>query len=174
MDDELDLDLRRRLRGLAEDRPLPVDLWPAIEARLPATAPASPVRPAWTWAAAAALVMAVAAAWLLPLRNGPDPALQPLVQAEPARSLHADDADTLLRAYDEILAFEAGLPALHWQHQLGRPGGRERLAARRELDASLRELAAALRIEPGSQLLRRLMHQTLGQRVAISRDAWTA
>ena len=174
MDNDLDHELRRRLRGLAVERPLSVDLWPAIAAKLPTVSTASPPRPFRPWALAAVLVMAVAAAWLVPIGLWPAPGQPTLVQVSPEPTATVDDAETLLHAYEQILAFEAGLPAQQWQRRLAQPGARERLAASRELDASLRDLAAALRIEPRSQLLLRLLHQTLGQRIAISRDVWLA
>lgn len=177
MQPENDLDLRRRLRGLAGGRPPPVDLWPALAARLPARRSSSGRRPPWPWALAAALVMALATVWLLPGSQEPVVGSAGVVHENPmpaAAPVAVDEADILLAAYSQILVFEAEQAPQQWQWQLARPGARERMAASRELDASLRELAAALRIEPQSQLLRRLLHQTLSQRIALSRDVWTA
>lgn len=174
MNPEQDFELRRRLRALSGERPMSSDLWPAIQARLPPrAAPPARRRQPWPWALAAGLAMAVLA-WQLPVRQAPPPVMA--VADDPMAWIDAGTADVeaLLAAYDQILAFEATRAPDQWQRRLARPGEPERLAAGFELDISLRDLAAALRVEPRSQLLRRLLHQTLHQRLTLSRDAWTA
>jgi hypothetical protein len=171
-----DLRLRRQLRALAQDRPPQRDLWPQIAAALPPRRPrASWRRPGPAlWALAAGMVVAIGLA-LVPLPVA-DPDQLPTVAAMAAAD-RADDApdsvDVLLSAYDQVLAAERD-----WRDRrplpLATPGAQERVAAARELDASLATLAAALRLEPQSQLLRRLMHQTLQQRTALIQDSFAA
>lgn len=164
-----DLQLRRQLRALAQDRPPRRELWPQIAAALP------PRRrhAAWRrpgpalWALAAGMVVA------LGLLLVPVPVAEPPLGPASADTAAPDSADVLLAAYDQVLAAERD-----WRDQRPlpptAPGALERIAAARELDASLAQLAAALRIEPESQLLRRLMHQTLQQRTALTHDTFAA
>jgi hypothetical protein len=166
-----DLQLRRQLRALAQDRPPRRDLWPAIAAALPAQ------RRSARWRRPGPALSALAAGTVLALGL----ALVPLPVADraPPSNLDTpaapapDSAQVLLTAYDQVLAAERD-----WRRQqpppATAPGALERIAAARELDASLAQLAAALRIEPQSQLLRRLMHQTLQQRTALTRDSFAA
>lgn len=165
--------LQQRLRALAGDRQPPGDLWPDIAAALPARATAPPPqRPpmapapggAWRWWSGAALAAGIALALLL-LRMWPvhpDPAAV-LVDTMPK----ADPAQALIDAYAGVLDLARSADMEAWL--LSRPGGGERMAAARELDASMAGLAAALRVEPESQLLRRLMHRTLQQRIGMMR-----
>lgn len=95
------------------------------------------------------------------------------VAASTLPGMPGDPATVLLDAWTQVLASERDAGS-QWPRQLSLPGGAERIAARRELDASLTELAAALRISPESQLLRRLMHQTLQQRAALALTALQA
>lgn len=161
-----ELELRRRLRGLAVDQPPEDDLWPGIESRL---APRSRRRQRRLWSLAAAVMLSLGLLWSLqtiaPERN---------VDLPRAHMVGPEDAaDTLLTAWSQVLTIERE------QAQV-RPGDYdvagidERMAAVRELDASLAQLASALLLEPESQLLRRLMHQTLQQRIALSRAPLTA
>lgn len=162
-----DFELRRRLGALAGDR-LPVgDLWPGIEARL---APRRSRRtvPAWSYALAAGVMLAIGIAVLPRLDTSSQAHESAAVEAADARA--ADPADGLLAAYAQVLAAEQTEGA-ELAHRMSAAGSAERLAAARELDASLAQLAAALRVEPGSQLLRRLMHQTLQQRAALTLEA---
>lgn len=165
-----ELQMRRRLRGLAVDRPPAQDLWPGIEDRLTLRRGRAPRR-APLWALAAIVVLAVAVFWQ---GLGRDDELEqgPSAGVAVADALMAEDAaDTLITAWTETLALERGYDAEPWS---GRAGAAERVAALRELDASLVQLASALLLEPESQLLRRLLHQTLQQRITLARDALVA
>lgn len=196
-----ELELRRALRALRQDQTPESELWLGIEARLaPRIAAAPPSRrrrPVLRWSAlAAATVLALGLVLLQAGRLAPDEAsgsMPAVVQtgADPgnesgdgsgnggtadgtaAPGRDGDAATVLLEAWTQVLASERDV-APQWAHQLSLPGGAERIAARRELDASLTELAAALRISPESQLLRRLMHQTLQQRAALALTALQA
>ena len=169
-----DFALRRELRALRTDRPTGRDLWPDIASRLDErTANGSPGLLHWSNALVACAVLAVAAAVVFRAVR-PDvadvPAQTGIVAADTSG---VDSADTLLVAYSQILALEnAGLP--NDDSRWVAPGQVERVAAARELDASLVGLAKALRVEPESQLLRRLMHQTLQQRLALTLSMSTA
>jgi hypothetical protein len=171
-----DLQLRRQLRALAQDRPPQRDLWPQIAAALPPPRP----RKAWRrpgpalWALAAGMVVAVGLMLVPAPVADPEPVGVVAAPAAPdTPDVAPDSAGVLLAAYDEVLAAERdwrGAPG----SPLAAPGAQERVAAARELDASLAQLAAALRLEPQSQLLRRLMHQTLQQRTALTQDSFAA
>lgn len=169
-----DLPLRRDLRALRVDSAPTADLWPGIEARIrlaSASAHRSQprVRVAWLGAIAAGLLVALG---LLTIPNLQMPRQHiPVVTSVPTPAM--DSADTVLTAYTEVLAAEQAQGA-QWQRQLTLPGGPDRIAAARELDVSLAKMAAALRVDPQSQLLRRLMHQTLQQRAALTLDALDA
>lgn len=171
-----DFGLRRELRGLRVDRSPGRDLWPEIRVRLPArrAARSGAATRRWGVALAACAVLAVAALVSVRMTTGPD--AEPIaVQTDAAAgSAHQlDAADTLLTAYSELLALE-GATFDRLPQRVALPGVAERMAAARELDASLAGLANALRVEPESQLLRRLMHQTLQQRLALTFDTPTA
>ena len=168
-----DLSLRRDLRALRVDSAPAGNLWPGIEARIAASDSHSRQRRgkrvAWLGTIAAAVLVALGittAPWLhTPPTTGEADVID--VAASP------DSADTVLTAYAQLLAAEQAQGA-QWQRRLALPGGRDRMAAARELDVSLANMAAALRIDPRSQLLRRLMHQTLQQRAALTLDALAA
>ncbi len=172
MNDFDDLPLRRDLRALRTDIASAVDLWPGIEARI-RLAPArrsSRGRPiAWLAGVAAAVLVAFGMVMTLDRHD----AMPTVAATTDAGAPAADAADTVLSAYALVLAAEQAQGA-QWQQQLSLPGGIDRVAAARELDISLAKMAAALRIDPQSQLLRRLMHQTLQQRAALSLDAFDA
>lgn len=174
MNERDDMALRARLASLARERQPARDLWPSIaaglEARatLPAAARIPPARPRRTpmrWfgaglaaCVAAALIVVMAAPWSHP------PAPTPL---NPPVATSADSSLVLINAYADVLDLARHNELDTWL--VGQPGGRERMAAARELDTSMAGLAAALRLEPESQLLRRLLHQTLQQRIALMR-----
>lgn len=173
-----ELELRRRLRGLATDQPPERDLWPGIERRLPARASTTlrsrSFRRVPSWALAAAVLLAVVMLWAgltLQDRAPPQLAWQPANEVSLEQSSE-DVVDTLLVAWSELLAIEGGYPAV--QRRAWDIAAAERSAALRELDASLVQLASALLLDPESQLLRRLLHQTLQQRIALGRDALVA
>lgn len=167
-----DFPLRRDLRALRVDSAPTGDLWPGIQARIAlATAHrrrSRRVSVAWLGTIAAAVIAALGMTVLMPTH---DPMTGDATVATVASA--TDGADTVLAAYDQLLVAEQS-QAAQWQRRLSLPGGRDRLAAARELDVSLANMAAALRIDPHSQLLRRLMHQTLQQRAALTLDALTA
>jgi hypothetical protein len=176
-DEPENLALRRQLRDLAQDRPPPRDLWPQIAAALPQRRQRSGwrrPRPA-LWAMAAGLVVALGLVLVPAPVSDPLPVTASAGVASPGVLLDAqgDSADVLLTAYDQVLSAERDWRGLD-RATLAVPGARERVAAARELDASLAQLAAALRIAPESQLLRRLMHQTLQQRTALTHDSFAA
>lgn len=170
--DPRDLRLRQALAGLPARREPGRDLWPAIAARLPARGGAAALAPARRrgWMRAPWLALAAGLAVLL---------LVPAVLRPPAPPLPAggmplaalDPAPALLQAYGEVLASEA--TGAHGGVLLGAGDGARRAAAR-ELDQATAVLAAALRNEPESQLLRRLLHQTLQQRAALARQSLDA
>lgn len=175
-----DFDLRRALRALKQDRAPVNDLWPAIEARIGGLAVHPPGRigrrqdkrfARWAAALAAGVVLVVGLIVAPDMNRSQDDATGSGLMAD--HDLKADAAQTLVEAYANVLAAERDRGA-QWASQLTVPGGADRMAAALELDASLTELAAALRIEPQSQLLRRLMHQTLQQRAALTLDALDA
>jgi hypothetical protein len=172
--------LQHRLRTLATDREPPTDLWPAIAdslaPRVTAAPPSPPSRPIvrarrWRWlgpSIAAALVLASLQAWfgrseLTPMGDQPGQATAPATAA----ATEPDSTRVLIDAYAGVLELARGSDMGIWL--AAQPGGPERMAAARELDASMAGLAAALRYEPDSQLIRRLMHQTLQQRIALMR-----
>lgn len=170
-----DFALRHALKALRQDRPPINDLWSGIEARL-SILPAGRREPArraiqhrwWTGALAACVLLAAGLIVAPSLNRAPGDRPWLVETRDDDDSVH-----TLLAAYTDILAAEQAL-GTRWADQLAVPGGADRIAATRELDASLTQLAAALRLEPQSQLLRRLMHQTLQQRAALTLDALDA
>lgn len=172
MTDIDDLSLRRDLRGLRVDIRPTANLWPGIEGRIIAARHQHRgrrrTRLAWLGSMAAGLFVVLGLIGLpgldRPSTVSPDGG-DAITEVTPA-----DAADTVLDAYAHILATEQ-TQAAQRQHRLSRPGGRDRQAAARELDVSLANMAAALRLDPHSQLLRRLMHQTLQQRAALALDA---
>ena len=171
-----DFELRHALKGLRQDRAPINDVWPGIEARVSAlpvrghgAAGNRTARYGWAGALAAGIVLAIGLV-VAPSLNRTTSHPIPLAGAPNAAT---DPAETVLAAYADLLTTERTQP-VRWADQLTLPGGADRMAAARELDASLAELAAALRIEPHSQLLRRLMHQTLQQRAALTLDALNA
>ncbi len=167
-----ELELRRRLQGLAAEQPPQRELWPGIESRLrPRSSGRTRSRP---WAIAAGMLLTTGLLWLS-LSTVPgdgDETPRPAVAAT-APAAAEDAADTLLVAWSELLEIERQHRG-EWRSGPGTNGTVERWAAVREIDTSLIELASALLLEPESQLLRRLMHQTLQQRIALSRDALKA
>lgn len=185
MTDENDLELRRRLRRLAEPREPARDLWPGIAAALPgagtqrgplrypaATFARSAPRPQrWAWATAAVVVLGLGLL-LAPRLADPPPAPDTLAATAPMAAPE-DAVGTLLEAYHLVLVSERE-GRLDDPGQLTAPGAVERIAAAREIDVSLARMAAALRLQPDSQLLRRLMHQTLQQRADLARAAFNA
>ena len=198
-----DLELRRALRALRQDEAPAADLWPGIESRLPPrvaaeTAPSRPTvrhlppsRAPWLrWSAVAAGTVLALGLVLLQaghlardaapiesrdiVRTGADTGVaRDAVAVSTLPGTAGDSATVLLDAWTQVLASERE-GGSQWAQQLALPGGAERIAARRELDASLTQLAAALRLAPESQLLRRLMHQTLQQRASLALTALQA
>lgn len=164
--DHSDRRLREALAALPDRREPGRDLWPALAARLPARAAPAPRpvrarrrRPAWLFAAAAGLAVVLLVPALL---QPPPPTAQSVGAAD-------DPALLLLDAYAAVLAAESG--ASGTDAVLLPAGDAEIRGAARELDQATASLAAALRSEPDSQLLRRLLHQTLQQRAALARQA---
>ncbi|MDZ3823438.1 MAG: hypothetical protein U0S76_07525 [Pseudoxanthomonas sp.] len=161
--------LREALAALPERREPARDLWPDIAARLPArAAPASRPMPArmrrWPWLFAAAASLAVVL--LVPAL------LRPPVPTGQSAAMADDPALLLLDAYATVLAAETAAGA---SDAVLMPAGHAGIrGAVRELDQATAALAAALRSEPDSQLLRRLLHQTLQQRAALARQALDA
>jgi len=161
LDQSDDMVLRRRLAQLAVERSPAGDLWPGIATRLspPRRAnPASRRRP-WIWGIAASTLLALGLVLMLTGRPAPPPAAD--------RREGEDPTLVVIDAYVDVLELARSEGMQAWLAD--RPGAAERLAAARELDASMAGLAAALRIEPESQLIRRLLHQTLQQRIALMR-----
>ncbi|MBX3725849.1 MAG: hypothetical protein KF823_08025 [Xanthomonadales bacterium] len=158
--------LQRALESLPRRREPGRDLWPDIAGRLPPRdLPASPAatrrRGVWKLALAAGLAAALLVRVLLqthPFTPTPDP------QA----FLANDPAQALIEAYADVLAAETEAGSVGVA--LWEGGDATRRAAVRELDTVTAALAAALRSEPDSQLLRRLLHQTLQQRAALARQ----
>lgn len=161
LDQSDDIVFKPRLAQLAVERRPAADLWPGIAARLSPQRPANPASRRWPW------VWGIAASTLLAL------GLVLVLVERPASPLVADRREgqdptlVLIDAYVDVLELSRSEGMQTWL--AGRPGAAERLAAARELDASMAGLAAALRIEPESQLIRRLLHQTLQQRIALMR-----
>jgi len=171
-----DFSLRRDLRALRVDSVPAGDLWSGIEARIRATpVRRSPLnsRIAWLGGMAAAVMVALWLARVPDRPTVPNDATPAVAMGAPPAAAAIDPAETVLAAYTQILAAEQAQGA-QWQRQLTLPGGPDRIAAARELDVSLANMAAALRVDPHSQLLRRLMHHTLQQRAALTLDALDA
>lgn len=177
-----EMELRRALRALKQDQAPARDLWTGIESRLQPRVATHPRRRQWPRAGWQALAAAVVLAFGLALvpglihRNDGDSTLAGSASSSSGDTGTAaqDTVTVLLTAYDEVLAAEQA-EGTAWAGQLiAQPGGADRIAAQRELDASLAQLAAALRLAPESQLLRRLMHQTLQRRAAITLTALPA
>lgn len=158
--------LEAALASLPRRREPGRDLWPDIAARLPARDQRAPAVTAGRRRfRGLALAAGLAAALLVRVLLQTDPSGQ-----VPAREnvLANDPAQTLIEAYADVLAAEteAGSVGL----ALWEGGDAARRAAVRELDTVTAALASALRSEPDSQLLRRLLHQTLQQRAALARQ----
>lgn len=157
-----EFELRQRLRALRRDVEPPRDLWPAIAARL-GTAQAAPVPAprrragAWPEALAAMLVLALGAGTLL-LREAP----------APAASVAADATPWALREAQAIdLSYQAALGSAGPGLKERRP--RELAAAETELDAAQAAIEHALRENPGSTHLLKLLQQTHDQRLRLYR-----
>lgn len=155
-----EFELRRQLRGLAQDREPAQDLWPEIARRLPARQPQRRV-PGWAIAATAVLGIGVA---LSMLRLAPESPSAPVADAAPIRSAPLNrEADLLAINYRAALSEVAARPL---------PLALRPAAA--ELDASVREIRGALREAPESRLLLDQLRRTyelrlrLGQRAALS------
>jgi hypothetical protein len=176
-------DLASRLRGLRGDIAPARDLWPEIAGRLgsrtgmprPATAPRDRRRRISRrdagYAAAAAVVLAIAASWqLLPLRT-PDPATDP---ANVVATGAAADADApLLRAAD-ALAREYQGAMREVQATAGAPTAGAATAATTadgldaELERSAAEVRAALARDPDALHLFHRLQRIYAHRLALN------
>lgn len=165
-----EFELRQRLRALRVDQEPARDLWPAIAARLgepaaaSASAPVAAVPPrrrnaAWPEALAAMLVVALGAGALL-LREAPAP-------ADPEPALATATPWTLREAQGIDLSYQAALDTAGPRVAARRP--QELAAAETELDAAQVSIERALRENPGSTHLLRLLQQTHEQRLRLYR-----
>jgi hypothetical protein len=161
-----EFELRQRLRALRVDQEPALDLWPAIAARLGDPAAAAVAAPgprrrnaAWPEALAAMLVVALGAGTLL-LREAPAP-------ADPAPALATATPWTLREAQGIDLSYQAALESAVPRVAARRP--QELAAAETELDAAQVSIERALRENPGSTHLLRLLQQTHEQRLRLYR-----
>lgn len=163
-----EFELRQRLRALRLDQEPARDLWPAIAARLgdPAAVPAPTVAvpprrrlAAWPEALAAMLVVALGAGAML-LGEAPAP-------ADPAPALAVATPWTLREAQGIDLSYQAALDTAGPRVPQQRP--QDLLAAETELDAAQVSIERALRENPGSTHLLKLLQQTHEQRLRLYR-----
>lgn len=159
-DDDLQFQLRARLRGLRNERLPDRDLWPGIAARIAA----QPARASGTsaarrsraarlapWALAASLAFAVGVAW--------QPRPEPMgMRADPAASLITREAEAMTREYDA---------AMRELQAAGAPGvaGHDALL---QLDRSAAQIRTALARDPGARFLLDRLRDTYEKRLELT------
>lgn len=166
-----ELQLLRQLRQLPRERALPADGWARIAARLDtprevplATTARNPgSRTRWRWLGAAAMAAAVTAVLVAPsIRQAMMPATVPMpvaASAAPAATLQAQ-ADALSGDYQRALDSLASAPV---------PA--DYVPGLQALDASARQIHAALAESPGSTYLLQQLQRTYAQRLELTREA---
>lgn len=165
-----EFELRRRLLALAQPREPAVDLFPAIAQRiarapLPGTMPAPRKRWHVPEAIAALLVVGIGALLFVGGHDG-TVALRHIAEQRDAPRVE----DWSRR---EARALDASYGAAVAEVEQGAPVPLELRAAVTELDAAQAELEAALREDPDSTYLLKLLRQTHEQRLRLSTHAAT-
>ncbi|MFT4196714.1 MAG: hypothetical protein QM601_02160 [Pseudoxanthomonas sp.] len=162
MNETEDFHLRRQLRALRQDIEPARDLWPGIQARLPAaSARAKPGR-WWPLALAVSLALAAVLGWQLRPSRPAGPALA--ADAAPA----AADAGAPIRGEAMRMARDYQIALAQLQPRRV-PG--ELAPALGELDRSADQILSALDHDPHSRVLLDTLRSTYDRRLALTRRA---